>query len=105
MDRKEYWQECLSEAADECGASLTTEQLAYLAGAIDGAHENMGLAFHHPESPYPSQIADLEKRLRIETEKVVCPQCKGRRVITRLGGYHASISQCWTCLGAGRISP
>lgn len=37
----DYWQECLNDAADECGLSITLEQLEYLAKAVDGYHDNL----------------------------------------------------------------
>ena len=40
-----YWEECISTAADECGLKLTKEQLKYLADAAEGGHENYGMAF------------------------------------------------------------
>lgn len=44
----DYWAECISIAADECGLELTPEQMAYLADAASGAHEHYGMAFYSP---------------------------------------------------------
>lgn len=48
MDGKDYWQECVACAAEECDLTLTAEQLVYMADACDGAHENYGMAFYQP---------------------------------------------------------
>lgn len=48
MNAQEYWIECVSIAADECGASLTKEQIACIADSVQGGHENYGLAFYAP---------------------------------------------------------
>lgn len=47
-DKQNYWQECLSQAADECDLKLTHEQLSYLAEAAEGGHENYSQAFYDP---------------------------------------------------------
>ena len=37
--QRDYWQECIAIAAEECGLTLTPEQLDYLAGAAEGPRE------------------------------------------------------------------
>lgn len=59
MNSNEYWQECLSNAAQECGVTLAPEQLAYLAEAVEGAHENYGMAFYSP--PPSDRISAIER--------------------------------------------
>lgn len=44
----DYWCECLSNAAEEVGLSLTKEQLTALAEAAENGHENYGQAFYSP---------------------------------------------------------
>jgi molecular chaperone GrpE (heat shock protein) len=46
----DYWKESLSIAAEECELVLTDEQLGYLARAMEGSHDNYGLAFYQPPS-------------------------------------------------------
>lgn len=57
--KTEYWEECIAQAADDCGLTLTKEQLQCLAGAAEGCHENYGLAFYSP--PPSDRIAVIEK--------------------------------------------
>ena len=71
MSPTEYWKECLSEAAEECGAELAQEQIEYLANAIKGDYENYDQAFHLP--PASDRIAEIERefstRLKAEADK------------------------------------
>jgi hypothetical protein len=53
--QRDYWQECIAIAAEECDLKLTPEQLDYLAGAAEGGHEHYGMAFY---SPPPSERMD-----------------------------------------------
>jgi hypothetical protein len=55
----DYWADCLSEAALECGAILTAEQLSNMASAVRISHENYGMAFY---SPPPSDRLHAIKR-------------------------------------------
>lgn len=50
MTPKDYWRECIESSADECEAKLSTEQIDHIAGGIEGAHENYGMAFYSPPS-------------------------------------------------------
>lgn len=55
-----YWAECISIAAEECGLALSPEQLEFLAGSAEGAHENYGMAFYSP--PASDRANDLERQ-------------------------------------------
>lgn len=46
----EYWKECVSIAADECGVTLTPEQLSYIASSVESGHEHYGMSFYSPPS-------------------------------------------------------
>jgi hypothetical protein len=108
MDAQEYWIECVSIAADECGATLTKEQIACIADSVQGGHENYGLAFYTPpasESPYAREATELRKELRAEREKITCRACNGTGAITTYGGTFQSTSSCWKCNGQGRHKP
>lgn len=48
--KRNYWAESLSIAAEECDLVLTAEQLIYMADAMEGSHENYGMAFYSPPS-------------------------------------------------------
>ncbi len=54
----DYWEECICEAADGCGLSLSQEQRECLAAAAQSAHENYGMAFYSP--PASDRISDIE---------------------------------------------
>lgn len=65
-----YWIECVSIAAEECGATLTREQIAAIAGDVQSGHENYGMAFYSPpasdrysqiESEWKSKYAELQR--------------------------------------------
>lgn len=45
-----YWEDCIAEAACECGLSLPQEQLECLAGFAQAGHENYGMAFYSPST-------------------------------------------------------
>lgn len=64
----DYWAECLSEAADECGATLTHEQLACLAKAAEMGHECYGMAFYSP--PNSERIAEIEREWQTKFKKL-----------------------------------
>lgn len=68
--QKNYWIECVSIAAEECGASLTQEQIAEIAASVESGHENYGMAFYSPpasdrlhqiESEWKSKYAELQR--------------------------------------------
>lgn len=59
MTGNEYWQECISDAAEECGVALSPDQLALIARAVEGAHENYGMAFYSP--PSSDRYAEIER--------------------------------------------
>jgi len=99
-----YWEECISIAADECDLLLTKEQLEYLADAVAGGHENYGMAFGHDCIPNPLQTENdrLKKELRTEQDKVICTVCAGKGEIVSHGPVHSAVSSCWKCRGEGR---
>lgn len=59
MDAKEYWAECISIAADECGLELTDAQLSELAESVRGGHENYGMAFYSP--PPSDRLNEIDR--------------------------------------------
>lgn len=44
----EYWKDCIVTALDELNISLTHNEVDHLVGAVEGAHENYGMAFYSP---------------------------------------------------------
>lgn len=72
--QQDYWKECISIAADECGLSLTPEQLDCLASSAEAGHEHYGMAFYSPSSS--ERLSEIEsehkaryKRLEAEFER------------------------------------
>ena len=59
MTSTDYWEECIADAADECGLSMSKEQLLLIAKAVEGAHENYGMAFYSP--PDGDRIAGVDR--------------------------------------------
>ena len=59
MEKIEYWKECILIAAEDCGLSMTSEQLESLAESVQGGHENYAMAFYSP--PDHERMDDIEK--------------------------------------------
>jgi hypothetical protein len=99
-----YWKECISIAADECGLQVTKEQLEYLAEAVEGGHENYGMAHGYDaiQNPLEPENKHLRDELKAERNKVICKECNGRGLIVSHGPYHSAESTCWKCRGDGR---
>ena len=55
---RDYWQDCISEAADECDLKLTPEQLSCFAAGVEGGHEHYGMAFYSP--PWSDRMSEIE---------------------------------------------
>lgn len=58
----QYWRECISEAADSCGATLTPDQIISLASDIRSSHENYGMAFYSP--PSSDRVSSIEREYK-----------------------------------------
>lgn len=68
----DYWTECISTAADECGVVLTESQLECLASAAESGHEFYGQAHGYECIPNPlhGQIDDLKRAHRREMDEL-----------------------------------
>jgi hypothetical protein len=55
----DYWCECISLAAEECGLALTKEQLECLADSAEAGHEHYGMAFYSP--PASDRLSDIDR--------------------------------------------
>ena len=101
-----YWEESLCNALDECGATLTKEQVAIVTKHLEDAYENIDLAFPRPTfNPERAEADRLRKELDDERRKVTCKECKGNGRIISWGPHHGSDSECWKCRGEGRHLP
>lgn len=58
-EKSDYYAECVSEAAEEVGLSMTPEQAKYIGEAVDGAADNVGMAFYSP--PASDRYAQIER--------------------------------------------
>jgi len=105
--KMDYWTECVSIAAEECGLPMTQEQLEHVAGAVEGAHECYGMAFYSPPAGehLSSEISRLKKELADERSKVVCGSCGGSGRLKYNTGPWAVDSHCSRCNGEGRHKP
>ena len=66
MKSIDYWKDCISQAADDCGLTVTEEQLKCLAESAEVAHENYGMAFYSP--PASDRINDIEREWKLKLE-------------------------------------
>lgn len=55
----DYWNECISNAAEEAGIELTEDQVEVLADSVRIGHENYGMAFYSP--PASDRLNDIER--------------------------------------------
>ena len=101
----DYWLECVSIACDEAGVVATKEQLERIAGDVESAHQNYGMAHGHSCIPNPliKELDETKKALRKEMDKIVCRECGGTGRIISQGPYHGSDSQCYKCNGDGKL--
>lgn len=75
---RDYWYECIAQAAEECDLTLMDDQLECLADAAKSAHEHYGQAFYSPpscdyatsvEREWKAKYAELERRLRDQQDR------------------------------------
>ena len=63
--QRDYWQECMAIAAEECELTLTPDQRDCLASAAESGHEHYGMAFYSPPpGERMSEIEDVASRVR-----------------------------------------
>ena len=103
----DYWKECISESFDEHGIKATDEQIECVAGDVEGAHENHGMAHGHDCIPNPleTELKELKASLKKEQSKIHCTTCAGLGRIITPGPYHSADSECWRCHGEGKCIP
>lgn len=106
----EYWKECISIAADECGLVLTEEQLECLASSVEGGHENYGMAFGYDCIPNPveSRAQEELRHMKLEKQKQEewinstkpCRTCVTTGLSVDVWGRDIT---CPDCYGKGRV--
>lgn len=71
--QKDYWKECIAQAAADCDLTLSDDQLDCLATAAESGHEHYSMAFYSPsvgdyesraEREWKDKYAELERRMR-----------------------------------------
>lgn len=73
-----YWKDCISIAADECGLELTKEQLETLADAVESGHENIS---NQIESRAQEELRNLkrEKETRRELDVTIASEYQKKK--------------------------
>jgi len=101
----DYWKDCVSEAMDEAGIKATDAQIEFVADAVDGAHENYGLAHGYDAIPNPlsRENDELKKELEQERGKRICRTCNGHGRIIENFATRSSDTECFECRGSGFI--
>jgi len=105
-----YWQECVYEALEDAGLKATDKQIETIAGWVEGAHDNYGMAtgLDVADSNYVSDDKkELEAlRLGIENNRKwvattkPCPSCHTEGTVKDGCGRGV---RCHRCSGEGRI--
>ena len=104
-----YWEECIREAFDDAGIAASDNQIETVAGWVDGAHENYGLAtgldvasanFISDEARELKKIKLEQEKLRLwECETVPCKSCTTTGIVKDGWGRNRT---CGRCDGKGR---
>lgn len=102
-----YWRDCISEAAEACGLTLTIEQLQCLAEGASGGHECYGMAFYSPPAGeyLTGENERLRRELRAERDKIGCADCGGTGRLRYNSGPWAVNTGCSKCNGEGKHAP
>lgn len=72
MSEYDYWEQCIMEAAEDCGANLTQQQVETIASWVKGCHENYGLAHYTPSASdhYQQEIDRIKREHRAEEMRI-----------------------------------
>lgn len=105
---KNYWDECIESSFNEHGIKATREQIENVAGDVEIAHENFGMAmgYHAIPNPLHAELEEAKRKLKIEQSKVVCSECRGSGIeISEMVGGRVAVSRCFKCNGDGKVVP
>ena len=106
-----YWIECISEAAFECDANLSDDQIECIAEYAQMGHEQhsqstgLDVLNANRRDDMQRDIDGLQAAIQTERNKVHCRECDGNGTIVSHMGTLASRSRCWKCNGEGRHDP
>ncbi len=105
----DYWNECIAEAFEDAGIIATKEQIENVAGWVDGAHENYGMAtgndvananFISDEARELERLKGEQEKRRIwECETKPCKSCTTTGIVQ--DGWGRDMT-CDNCGGDGR---
>ena len=103
--KKDYWIEAVRDAFEDVDLVATEDQIEGVAGAMEIWHENYGLGFPTPESPYKTELEETKRALKREREKMMCEECNGKGRIREWFGPvgRGSDMQCFKCNGEGYL--
>lgn len=97
-----YREECLTSSFEEHGIVASKKQIELVAADIQYSYENYGLIFHTLENPLTEELKQTRSELQKEKNKIGCPICKGRSLITTGLGTRTGNNPCWKCNGEGK---
>lgn len=104
-----YWEECISEALDDIGLSITDDQIKTISSFVEAAHDNYGMAHGHDiiSSNYESEAQielrkikheqELTRQWELSTEP--CKSCTTTGIVKDGWGRD---TVCMSCNGKGR---
>lgn len=65
-----YWKDIIEEALDDANISATNEQIDVIAGLVEGAHENYGMAHGYEAIPNPAESAAHQELARCQSQLI-----------------------------------
>lgn len=106
----DYWKECISIAAEECGVYLTEEQLIYIADSVEGGHENYGMAHgydvigNHADTQAQNELRALKRQMQAEEDwKLLTRPCLTCTTTGSVLDVWGRDQVCPDCDGNGRV--
>ena len=102
MTHEEYYAECISIAADECGLIITTEQALYIGDAVLGSVENFSMSYGYDVASSNLRAAgeraddDIKQRLHYEqtVSRTRCRTCQGHGFTRDVWGRDSGCNDC-----------
>lgn len=99
MSPKEYWIEVIANSAEECGASLTNEQIDAIAESAQLGHEHYDMAFYSP--PASDQYSAQEREWKAKYDALKADfdkyrgnaECAVRQALRRTHDARVSIGE------------
>lgn len=103
----EYWKECIEASFSDHGIVATVEQIERIAGDVQVAHENYGMAYYIPsggESPEAKELKEIKAAMKKHEDWVnstkPCKRCTTTGIVLDVWGRTQT---CPNCDGNGRV--